>query len=161
AQTSSWSHNTAILQYLAQKYSSSVADHWYAADLQQRACVDEYLSWQHMNLRLHGTKVFLFKCVSVIRFSTLSSCTTKEKVDAAVKDLNQSLKLLEDKFLQSKPLIIGVQISLANLVATVVLMQVILLLFLLLLLLVSKHFIALVKRLKFLPIPPCKTARAQ
>nr|XP_020450942.1 glutathione S-transferase theta-1-like isoform X2 [Monopterus albus] len=112
--------STAILQYLAQKYSSSVADHWYPADLQQRARVDEYLSWQHMNLRAHGTKVLLLKFMYPL---VMDSEPPKEKVDAAVEDLNQSLKLLEEKFLQSKSFIIGEQISLADLVAIVALMQ--------------------------------------
>ncbi|XP_010785251.1 glutathione S-transferase theta-1-like, partial [Notothenia coriiceps] len=53
--------SVAILKYMLQKHSSSLADHWYPADLQQRARVNEYLSWQHMNLRAHGSKVFLLK----------------------------------------------------------------------------------------------------
>lgn len=53
--------SNAILKYLVQKYSSSVADHWYPAELQQRARVNEYLSWQHMNLRAMGSKVFLLR----------------------------------------------------------------------------------------------------
>lgn len=58
----------AILKYLAQKHSSTVADHWYPADLKQRARVNEYLAWQHMNLRSHGSKVFLLR-VRVVALS--------------------------------------------------------------------------------------------
>ncbi|XP_033476517.2 glutathione S-transferase theta-1a [Epinephelus lanceolatus] len=112
--------STAILKYMVQKHSSSVADHWFPADLQQRARVNEYLSWQHMNLRAHGSKVFLLRAFFPL---IMGSEVPKEKMDAAVEDLNQSLKLLEEKFLQNKPFIIGDKISLADLVAIVEIMQ--------------------------------------
>ncbi|KAM9360924.1 glutathione S-transferase theta-1a [Symphorus nematophorus] len=112
--------SVAILKYMVQKYSSSVADHWYPTDLQQRARVNEYLSWQHMNLRAHGSKVFLLRALFPV---IMGSEVPKEKMDAAVEDLNQSLKMLEEKFLQGKLFIIGDKISLADLVAIVEIMQ--------------------------------------
>ncbi|KAK5870676.1 hypothetical protein PBY51_003602 [Eleginops maclovinus] len=112
--------SVAILKYMLQKHSSSVADHWYPADLQQRACVNEYLSWQHMNLRAQGSKVFLLRALFPV---IMGSEVPKEKMDAAVQDLNQSLQMLEDKFLQNKPFIVGDKISLADLVAIVEIMQ--------------------------------------
>ncbi|XP_075935019.1 glutathione S-transferase theta-1a [Anarhichas minor] len=111
--------STAILKYLVQKHPS-VADHWFPAELQQRARVNEYLSWQHMNLRAHGSKVFLLKALFPV---IMDAEVPKEKMDAAVEDLNQSLKMLEEKFLQSKPFIIGDKVSLADLVAIVEIMQ--------------------------------------
>ncbi|XP_026200133.1 glutathione S-transferase theta-1a [Anabas testudineus] len=112
--------SVAILKYMAQKYSLSVADHWYPADLQQRACVNEYLAWQHTNLRLHGSKVFLLRSVFPL---IMGSEPPKEKMDAALEDLKQSLNLLEEKFLQNKPFIVSNKISLADLVAIVEIMQ--------------------------------------
>lgn len=110
----------AILKYMVQKHAASVADHWYPADLQQRARVNEYLSWQHMGLRAQGSKVFLLRTM----FPLVMGCEVpKEKMDAAVEDLNQSLNLLEEKFLQNKPFIVGDKISLADLVAIVEIMQ--------------------------------------
>ena len=48
----------------------------------------------------------------------------QDKMDAALEDLNGSLKLVEDKFLQDRPFIAGEQVSLADLVAIVEIMQV-------------------------------------
>ncbi|XP_053277114.1 glutathione S-transferase theta-1a [Pleuronectes platessa] len=112
--------SVAILQYLVQKHRPSVADHWYPADLQQRARVNEYLSWQHMNLRTHGSKVFLLRAMFPL---IMGSEVPKDKMDAALEDLTQSLDLLEEKFLQNKPFIIGDKLSLADLVAVVEIMQ--------------------------------------
>ncbi|XP_034397463.1 glutathione S-transferase theta-1a [Cyclopterus lumpus] len=110
--------STAILEYLVQKHA--VEDHWLPADLQQRARVNEYLSWQHMNLRAHGSKVFLLKALFPV---IMGSEVPKEKMAAALEDLNQSLRTLEEKFLQSKAFIVGEKISLADLVAIVEIMQ--------------------------------------
>ncbi|KTF76708.1 hypothetical protein cypCar_00010419 [Cyprinus carpio] len=108
----------AILQYLAAKHHTP--DNWYPTDLQKRARVDEFLSWQHTNIRTHGSKVFWFRGVMP---AVTGVPVPKEKMDAAVEDLNASLKTFEDKFLQSRPFIIGDKISLADLVAIVEIMQ--------------------------------------
>ncbi|XP_074526321.1 glutathione S-transferase theta-1a [Halichoeres trimaculatus] len=110
--------STAILEYMAQK--TSAPDHWYPADLQQRARVNEYLSWQHTNLRMHGSKVFLLRIMFPM---IMDSEVPKEKMDSAMEDLEKSLKLLEEKFLAGKPFIAGNKISLADLVAVVEIMQ--------------------------------------
>ncbi|XP_034464489.1 glutathione S-transferase theta-1b isoform X2 [Hippoglossus hippoglossus] len=95
----------AILLYLAEKFKTP--DFWYPADLHQRACINEYLSWQHTTVRLHGSKMFWLR----------------DKLDSALEDLNGSLKLLEEKFIQDKPFIAGDNFSLADLVAIVEVMQ--------------------------------------
>lgn len=54
----------------------------------------------------------------------MGSEVPKEKMDAAMGDLTQSLKVLEEKFLQGKPFITGDKISVADLVALEEIMQV-------------------------------------
>lgn len=49
----------AIFRYLTREYN--VADHWYPKDSKAMAQVDEFLEWQHLNLRAHGSMLFLHK----------------------------------------------------------------------------------------------------
>uniref|UniRef100_A0A3B3ZRY0 glutathione transferase n=2 Tax=Periophthalmus magnuspinnatus TaxID=409849 RepID=A0A3B3ZRY0_9GOBI len=110
--------STAILDYMVQKHRGPT--HWFPSELQPRARVNEYLSWQHTNLRTTGSKVFLLKVV----FPMMMGCDApKEKMDAAMDGLNESLSLLENYFLQDKPFIIGNQISVADVVAIAEVMQ--------------------------------------
>ncbi|NXX94456.1 GSTT1 transferase, partial [Centropus bengalensis] len=108
----------AILLYLARKFKTP--DHWYPSDLQKRARVDEYLSWQHITIRAKGSKVFLFKVLMPL----LSPPPLPlDKMEGVIADLNFVLPPLEEKFLQGKPFIAGNEVSLADLVALVELMQ--------------------------------------
>ncbi|XP_036384736.1 glutathione S-transferase theta-1b [Megalops cyprinoides] len=108
----------AILIYMVEKFHTP--DHWYPSDLQKRARVNEYLSWQHTGVRIHGSKIFWLKLLIP---KALGTEVPKEKMDSALEDLDGSLKLIEEKFLQDRPFIAGEQISLADLVAIVEIMQ--------------------------------------
>ncbi|KAJ8384914.1 hypothetical protein AAFF_G00197220 [Aldrovandia affinis] len=108
----------AILQYMAQKFSTP--DHWYPADLQKRARVNEYLAWQHSAMRPHGSKMFWLKLMIP---KVLGKEAPKEKMDGAMEDLEASLNTFLEKFLQDRPFIAGENISLADLVAIVEIMQ--------------------------------------
>uniref|UniRef100_A0A3Q4HF55 glutathione transferase n=1 Tax=Neolamprologus brichardi TaxID=32507 RepID=A0A3Q4HF55_NEOBR len=99
---------TLSLDYLVQKHSGSVADHWFPAGLQQRARANEYLSWQHANHRGHCQKVFLLRVRVPVR--PIPEVT----MDAALENMKQSLNLLEEKFLQNKQFILGDKISVAD-----------------------------------------------
>ncbi|XP_030316433.1 glutathione S-transferase theta-1-like [Calypte anna] len=112
------SESIAILLYLARKFKTP--DHWYPSDLEKRARVDEYLSWQHINIRGKGSKLFLTKAlVPVLTGQPLSP----EKLEGVTEELNIVLKQFEEVFLQDKLFIAGSEISLADLVALVELMQ--------------------------------------
>uniref|UniRef100_A0A8C0A0Y9 glutathione transferase n=1 Tax=Anas zonorhyncha TaxID=75864 RepID=A0A8C0A0Y9_9AVES len=108
----------AILLYLARKFKTP--DHWYPSDLQKRARVDEYLSWQHVNIRGKGSKLFLTKVLLPL---LTGQPLSPEKLEGVTEELNVVLKQFEEKFLQDKPFIVGNEISLADLVALVELMQ--------------------------------------
>ncbi|XP_075424593.1 glutathione S-transferase theta-1-like [Ascaphus truei] len=108
----------AILLYLARKYNTP--DHWYPSDLQKRARVDEYLSWQHTNTRPQGFKVFWVKFMTP---ALLGHEASPERLQPILAEFNSTLTQLEEKFLQDKPFLAGDEISLADLVAIVELMQ--------------------------------------
>ncbi|XP_048411742.1 glutathione S-transferase theta-1-like [Stegostoma tigrinum] len=110
--------SVAILKYLACKYKTP--DHWYPADLQSRARVDEYLAWQHTTLKPPAGKIFLLQALFPV--VTGAPCP-KEKMVEAQDELAQALKNFQEKFLQEKLYVAGSKISLADLVATSELMQ--------------------------------------
>uniref|UniRef100_UPI00398EC386 glutathione S-transferase theta-3-like n=1 Tax=Pristiophorus japonicus TaxID=55135 RepID=UPI00398EC386 len=110
--------SVAILKYLASKYQTP--DHWYPADLHKRARVDEYLAWQHMTIRFKGSRIFIFK--TLLPFIT-GQPIPKDRMDEALEDLQSSIQSFEEKFLQDRPYIVGHQVSVADLVAVVELMQ--------------------------------------
>ncbi|XP_065595065.1 glutathione S-transferase theta-2B [Cyrtonyx montezumae] len=110
--------SVAILLYLARKFKTP--DHWYPSDLQKQARVDEYLSWQQVNIRGKGSKLFLIKVLIPL---LTGQPLPPEKLEGATEELNAVLNQFEEKFLQDKPFIVGSDISLADLVALVELMQ--------------------------------------
>ncbi|NWX84232.1 GSTT1 transferase, partial [Nothoprocta ornata] len=108
----------AILLYLSRKFQTP--DHWYPSDLQKRARVDEYLSWQHTSIRAKGSEVFLSRLMLPV---LIGQPLPPEKVKGITQGLNFVLKQFEEKFLQDKAFIAGTEVSLADLVALVELMQ--------------------------------------
>ncbi|XP_025971834.1 glutathione S-transferase theta-4 isoform X2 [Dromaius novaehollandiae] len=109
---------TAILLYLSRKYKTP--DHWYPSDIRKRAQVDEYLSWHHANIRASAPKTMWIK-VLIPLFT--GQPLPAEKLQEVMEGLSASLKQFEERFLQDKAFIIGSEISLADLVAIVELMQ--------------------------------------
>lgn len=112
------SESTAMLLYLANK--NKTPDHWYPSDLQKRARVDEYLAWQHTNTRPHSARVFWVKAMTPY---LLGHEATPEKLNPALSELNGTLTAIQDNFLQDKQFFAGDEISIADLVAIVELMQ--------------------------------------
>lgn len=110
--------STAILLHLTRRFKTP--DHWYPSDLCRRARVDEYLSWQHTNIRIHASKVYTAKGLVPI---FLGCPLPPGKLEERIGDLKGAVKLLEEKFLRDQPFIGGSEISLADLVAIVDLMQ--------------------------------------
>jgi len=61
------------MKYLSDKYQ--VADHWYPKDLQRRARVDCFISWQQTTLRIGGALVFRIQVIQCINLCAVLLCT--------------------------------------------------------------------------------------
>ncbi|XP_038668345.1 glutathione S-transferase theta-2 [Scyliorhinus canicula] len=110
--------SVAILKYLATKYN--VPQYWYPEDTMQRAKVDEYMAWQHANVRYHAARVFITE-VLIPRMT--GQPVDKEKLTKALSELNGTLDILESMFLKQQPFLCGDEITLADLLAICELMQ--------------------------------------
>ncbi|XP_052900145.1 glutathione S-transferase theta-1-like [Anopheles moucheti] len=103
----------AIYQYLCREYR--VSSNWYPEDTVCQARIDEYLSWQHLNIRAD---------VSLYFFHVWLKPLLGEEVDAAKTDrlherLNNALNFFEKTFLCNgqQPFLAGNSISIADLSA--------------------------------------------
>lgn len=89
----------AILQYLvrtAPAHNRQIADHWYPSDAQRRARVDEYMSWQHMNTRLHCSTYFWLKWLLPLR---LGKQVSEARLTEALTQMEQTLEVMETVWL--------------------------------------------------------------
>lgn len=112
------SESVAILLYLTRKYK--VPDHWYPQDLQARARVDEYLAWQHVNLRRNCIRALWQKVMFPV---FLGETVSPEILTTTLAELDMSLQFLEDNFLKDQAFLAGPHISLADLIAVTELMH--------------------------------------
>ncbi|XP_047616771.1 glutathione S-transferase theta-3-like isoform X1 [Phacochoerus africanus] len=110
--------SVAILLYLSRKYETP--NHWYPQDLQTRARVDEYLSWQHTDLQTSCIRTMWQKMLLPV---FLGQPVPPETLASTLAKLDRCLQLLEDKFLKDQDFLAGPHISLADLVAITELMH--------------------------------------
>ncbi|XP_072293817.1 glutathione S-transferase theta-2 [Eucyclogobius newberryi] len=108
----------AILKYLVTR--CELADHWYPAEPQRRARVDEYMAWHHTNTRVHAATVFILQ---VLIPAQTRSPVDAPALDRALLDLDQTLDKLESMFLRRQAFLCGSDISVADLLCVCELMQ--------------------------------------
>ncbi|KAH9301692.1 hypothetical protein KI387_013275, partial [Taxus chinensis] len=84
----------AIMKYLSNAYPR-VLDHWYPADLSQRAIIDSILDWHHSNLRRGSAGLVLNRVLA----PALGLPLNPQAASEAEKLLKSSLSNLETVWL--------------------------------------------------------------
>ena len=112
------SESVAIYHYLIAKRPAEIAEHWYPKNLEQRARIDEYCAWQHLNLRAFGSLVFRARVLG-------GTPLDDPKVVKLIQQLDPVLDVFEKQFLaEEEGYVNGLpQVSLADLMATTELEQ--------------------------------------
>ncbi|KAK3084103.1 hypothetical protein FSP39_008224 [Pinctada imbricata] len=109
----------AILRYLSEKHN--IPDHWFPRkDIVKQARHDEYLHWQHWNIRLNGSMVF--QHLVVIPRATRSTVDRKQ-VEKFSKATKSSVNHIDSYFLNGKNYLCGEKISVADLLGLCELQQ--------------------------------------
>lgn len=90
-------------------------DHWFPKNSNAQARVDEYLEWQHLNMRINATYFFAEKYLLPLR--------TKQPINERraanfLKGYKTCLQQVEDIWLKDRPFVGGPEISIADLLAT-------------------------------------------
>ncbi|CAF4071118.1 unnamed protein product [Rotaria magnacalcarata] len=109
--------SVAILQYLCDKHKKH---DWYPTDLHKRARVNEYTSWQHLNLRLNGSMLFQTKVIIPVIRNKPASQTDLEKFH---KRWEEATGGLENVWLDRSSYLAGDHITIADLLGVCEMMQ--------------------------------------
>ncbi|XP_039292316.1 glutathione S-transferase theta-1 [Nilaparvata lugens] len=101
--------SVAILRYLCREFD--VADHWYPKDTLQQAKVDEFLEWQHIELRAPLAMYFRTKFLMPM---VTGKPAKQESVDRMYKLMVIGCDKVENIWLKDKPYLCGDSISIAD-----------------------------------------------
>ncbi|XP_065165086.1 glutathione S-transferase theta-1-like [Atheta coriaria] len=104
--------SVAIVRYLSN--TNRLSEKYYPKDAKAQAAVDEYLEWQHHNVRAH--------CALYFRLRFLTPLTTgqeppAEKVKKYEENMNNCLDQFEEYFLTPGPFICGPKPTVADVFA--------------------------------------------
>ncbi|XP_043924608.1 glutathione S-transferase theta-1-like [Protopterus annectens] len=112
------SESVAILLYLAEKYK--LPDHWYPANVEKRAKINEFLFWHVNVIRSLIGKDFWLK---ILVPTVLGRTAPAEKLEAVEQEFSAALDQFEKTFLQGKTYISGEEISVADVLSLCDLIQ--------------------------------------
>lgn len=112
----------AILQYLLQKHESTLPEHWYPRDIKTRSRVNEFLSWQHLNIRMNSSIYVWMQFIIPMRFGEHAS---EQSLTEARTKMIESLDFIEHEYLKNNRYIAGTEkISIADLLLVAEIQQI-------------------------------------
>lgn len=85
----------------------------YPKDLQSRARVDEFLEWQHLTLSA-GCAIYFMRCW-LLPINGLAHMPSQESIKKLIKEMENSLKLVETIWLKDSDFVSGKKITIADL----------------------------------------------
>lgn len=106
------SESVAIFRYLVRE--KLVPDHWYPRHTLLRGRVDEYMAWQHNNMRYCCTNYFRTKWLEPKKTKTEPNSTL---INESEKQLNKCLDDFEKLWLKSDKYMLNSKITIADLLA--------------------------------------------
>ncbi|CAF0819340.1 unnamed protein product [Adineta ricciae] len=109
--------SVAILTYLCEKHKKY---DWYPKELKDRARVDEYNNWQHANLRLNGSTLFLSK---IIIPGMTGKPPNENELEKWRNKWEESTGHLENVWLKRSPYVAGGHITISDLLGVCEMMQ--------------------------------------
>ena len=105
----------AIARYAATQFLPASSHWWPRDDVRKSLRVDEYLHWQHLNVRTNGTLVFLHSILNPLRFKQPPNMSQIHHFNI---ELGKNADVMETHFLDGgKKFIAGDEISVADLFA--------------------------------------------
>lgn len=107
--------NIAIFRYLEQEFGFGDRQSWYPQERTVRARVDEYLEWQHANIRAQCAQFFLYVWIRPLVGLDLDAA----KVERLKQNMIDCLDVFESEWLDSgrKAFLAGDKISYADVLA--------------------------------------------
>lgn len=110
------SESVAIFRYLARRHSNQIDDQWYPKNDKVRARIDEYLEWQHVNIRQTCAQYFILKYLKPRTIGT--SPDDYNIVASAEKQMGQTLDIFENLWLKPGRFLSGTnKLSFADILA--------------------------------------------
>lgn len=97
------------MNYLADKHEKNQL---YPKDPKERARVDEYLHWQHLNLRMTGSMVFQSK---IIIPQMTKKPVDQKALEKWIKKWHESSEAIENVWLKRSPFLAGSRLTIADL----------------------------------------------